>query len=68
MSDDEVYDVTNDPSTLESILVTALNKIRARDDLSADTLKYFFNNDPEFADFICCQKFIDGYTMFLVDQ
>ena len=51
----EVYeDVTNDPSTLESIIFNALNKIRDRGDLPADNLEYFFNKDPsKFAlDFI----------------
>ena len=47
-SDEEVYEeVINDPSTI----FTALNKIRARGDLSADNLEYFFNKDPKFARF-----------------
>ena len=50
LSDEEVYEeVTNDPSTLESTIFTALNKIRARGDLSADNLECFFNKDPKFA-------------------
>ena len=49
VSDEEVYEeVTNDPSSPESTIVTALNKIRTRSDLSADTLEYFFNEDPKF--------------------
>ena len=40
LSDEEIYEkVTNDPSTLESTIFTALNKIRAREDLSADNLE-----------------------------
>ena len=43
LSDEEVYEeVTNDPSTLESTIFNALNKIRARGDLSAENLEYFF--------------------------
>ena len=57
LSDDEVYEeVTNDPSTLESTIFTALNKIRARGDLSADNLEYFFNKDPKFARFYLLPK------------
>ena len=57
MSDKEVYEeVTNDPSTLESTIFTALNKIRARGDLSADNLEYFFNKDPKFARFYLLPK------------
>ena len=57
MSDEEVYEeVTNDPSILESTIFTALNKIRARGDLSADNLEYFFNKDPKFARFYLLPK------------
>ena len=57
LSDEEVYEeVTNDPSTLESTIFTALNKIRARGDLSADNLEYFFNKDPKFARFYLLPK------------
>ena len=50
LSYEEVYEeVTSDPSTLESTIFTALNKIRARGDLSADTLEHFFNKDSTFA-------------------
>ena len=53
----EVYEeLTNDPSTLETIIFTALNKIRARWDLSADNLEYFFNKDPKFARFYLLPK------------
>ena len=57
LSDEEVYEeVTNDPSTLESTIFTALNKIRARRDLSADNLEYFFKKDPKFARFYLLPK------------
>ena len=57
LSDEEVYEeVTNDPSTLESTIFNALNKIRARGDLSADNLEYFFNKDPKFARFYLLPK------------
>ena len=50
LSDEEVYEeVTNDPSTLENTIFNALNKIRARGDLSPDNFEYFFNKDPKFA-------------------
>ena len=56
-SDEEVYEeVTNDPSMLESTIFTALNKIRARWDLSADNLEYFFNKYPKFARFYLLPK------------
>ena len=57
LSDEKVYEeVTNDPSSLESTIFTALNKIRARGDLSADNLEYFFNKDPKFARFYLLPK------------
>ena len=57
MSDEEVYEeVTNDPSTLESTIFTALNKKRARGNLSADNLEYFFKKDPKFARFYLLPK------------
>ena len=57
MPDEEVYEeVTNDSSTLESTFFTGLNKIRARGDLSADNLEYFFNEDPRFAKFYLLPK------------
>ena len=69
LSDEEVYEeVTNDPFTLESTIFTALSEIRARGDLSADNLEYFFYKDPKFARFYLLSKFINGYILFLVDQ
>ena len=57
LSDEEVNeDVTNDPSTLESIIFNALSKIRARGDLPADNLKHAFNKDPKYARFYLLPK------------
>ena len=57
MSDEEVYEeVTNDPSTHESTIFTALNQIGARGDLSADNLEYFFSKYPKFAIFYLLPK------------
>ena len=57
LSDVKVYEVvTNDPSFLESTIFTALNKITARGDLSADNLEYLFNKDPKFARFYFLPK------------
>ena len=48
LSDKEVYEeVNNDPSTLESRIFTALNKIRDRGDLPADSFECFFSKDPK---------------------
>ena len=57
MPDEEVYEeVTNDHSTLESTIFTALNKIRATGGLSVDNFEYFFNKDPKFARFYLLRK------------
>ena len=57
LPDEEAYEEeTNDPSTLESTIFTALNKIRSRGDLSANHLEYFFNEDPKFARFYFLPK------------
>ena len=57
LSDEEAYEEeTNDPSTLESTIFTALNKVRPRGDLSANHLEYFFNEDPKFARFYFLPK------------
>ena len=37
--------------TLISAIPEAIEKIRKRDDLNADTIKYFMVKDPEFARF-----------------
>ena len=52
LSDEEVYeDVTNDLSTFEVTIFSALNRIRGSRDLSAANLEYFFNKYPKFARF-----------------
>ena len=57
LSDKEAYEeVTNDPFALESTIFTAVNKIRDRSDLPADTLEYFFNKDPKIARFYLLLK------------
>ena len=57
MPDGEVCEeITNDLSILQIIIFTALNKIRARGNLSADNLEYFFNKDPKFARFYLLPK------------
>ena len=59
--DEEIYEeVTNDSSTLESNIFAGLNKIRARGDLSADNLEYFFNKGPKFARFYLLPKVHKG--------
>ena len=69
LPDEEVYKgVTNDASAFESTIFTALNKIRAIGDLSADNLEYFPKGILNLLDFICYQKFINVYIMLLVDQ
>ena len=68
LSDKEVYEeVTNDSPTLESAILTALNKINARSDLSADTLECLMRI-RNVLHITCYQKFINCYTVFLVDQ
>ena len=57
MSDEEVYEeVTNNPSALECTIFTAVNKIRAGGDLSAETLEYFFIKSPKFSRFSLLPK------------
>ena len=57
LSEEEVYEeVTNDPSTLETTIFTALNKKRPRGNLSGDNLEYFFNKDPKFSRFYLLAK------------
>ena len=57
LSDEEVYEeVSNDPSSLESTIFTAVNKIRTSGDLFADNLEYFLNKDPKFARFYLLPK------------
>ena len=57
LSNEEVYEqVANDLSNLESTFFNALNKIKNRDDFSADTSEYFFKKDLKFAIFYLLPK------------
>ena len=57
LEDKDVYqEVQNDPSTLISTIMQALEKIRIRGDLSNDTLNYFLVKDPKFARFYLLTK------------
>ena len=56
------------PLPLKALIFTALNKIKARGDLSADPLEYFFNDDPKFVDLICYRKSINDDIVLMVDQ
>ena len=67
--DREVYEeVSNDPNVLDNTIIKALEKIRLRSDLSNDALSYFAVEVANLLRFICYQKFISVYTMYLVDQ
>ena len=69
LSDEEVYEeVTNDLSTIEGTIFTALNKIRAGGDLSSDNFEYFFNKDPKFATFYLLPKIHKRLHNVPVDQ
>ena len=46
----------NDPEPLISTINNAIEKIRLRGDLSADTIKYFMVKDPKFARFYLLPK------------
>ena len=58
-------EVPNDPSALLNTIIKAVEKIGVQGDLSSDTLNYFVVEDPKLARF---PKFINVYTMYLVDQ
>ena len=48
----DIYEeVCNDPRSLISTIHEAIQKIRKRGDLNADTIKYFMVKDPKFARF-----------------
>ena len=50
LGDKEIYEeVCNDPEPLISTIHNAIEKIRLRGDLNADTIKYFMVKDPKFA-------------------
>ena len=46
----------NDPGPLISTIHEAIEKIRKRSDLNADTIKYFILKDPKFARFYLLPK------------
>ena len=46
----------NDPEPLISTIHNAIEKIRKRGDLNADTIKYFMINDPKFAHYYLLPK------------
>ena len=57
LGDKEIYEeVFNDPEPLISTIHNAIEKIRLRGDLSADTIKYFMVKDPKFARFYLLPK------------
>ena len=54
LSDQDVYEeVTDDPSTLESTIFTAINKIRTRGYFSSDNFQFFSIRILILLDFIC---------------
>ena len=54
LSDQDVYEeVTDDPSTLESTIFTAINKIRTRGYFSSDNFEFFSIRILIWLDFIC---------------
>ena len=57
LGDKEIYEeVCNDPEPLTSTIHDAIEKIRKRGDLNADTIKYFMVKDPKFASFYLLPK------------
>ena len=49
-------EVPNDPNVLVNTIITALEKIRLRGDLSSDTLNHFVVEDPKLARFYLLPK------------
>ena len=57
LGDKDIYEeVCNDPGPLISTIHEAIEKIRKRGDLNADTIKYFMVKDPKFARFYLLPK------------
>ena len=57
LGDKDIYEeVCNDPGPLISIIHEAIEKIRKRGDLNADTIKHFMVKDPKFAHFYLLPK------------
>ena len=57
LGDKDIYEeVCNDPEPLISTIHKAIEKIRKRGDLNADTIKYFMVEDSKFARFYLLPK------------
>ena len=56
LGDKDIYEVCNDPGPLIITIHKAIEKIRKRDDLNTDTIKYFMVKDPKFARFYLVPK------------
>ena len=57
LEDNDTYEVVqNNPSILINAILSALEKIRIRGDLSNDTINYFLVKDPKFARFYLLSK------------
>ena len=57
LEDNDTYEVVqNNPSILINAILSALEKIRIRGDLSNDTINYFLMKDPKFARFYLLSK------------
>ena len=63
----EMYkEVTDDPSPITETMNRTLEKIRKRGDIDSNTLKYFDVEEPKFAGFISCLKYIKDCIVFQV--
>ena len=68
LGDKDVYqEVCNEAEPLISTIHKAIEKIRKRGDLDADTIKYFMAKDPNLHAFTYSRKYISVYMMFQVD-
>ena len=56
-----------DPGPFISTINKAIEKIRERDDLNADIIRYFMVQDPKFASFYLLPKIHKRLHMFQVD-
>ena len=59
--------MSNDPQHLIDTIHRAVEKIRKRGDLSADSIKYFMVKDPKFARFYLLPKIHKRLEMFQDD-
>ena len=68
LGDKDVYEeVCNDAEPLISIIRKAIEKIRKRGDLDADTIKYLMVKTQSLHAFTYSRKYINVYMMFQVD-